>query len=325
MPHRRLALETFAASLALLAACRVDPRAGMHFSPSDAAPPGWTPPPPRPQVVVASQEAPPAPNPAPAPAPTPQEPPPKEPTPEAPPPPQGAPPQEPPKPAAETPNLDPVDEARARNEIAFENDYLRMKERLIPQQLGRWLAIVDGRVLPSDDRGRPSPTAKMEDCLAVADGVNARPLHRFVFQIGEEGDVLYADSSRTARSAVGSALRSSLNVTAGYDARSGELTWTRGGKSRHFALDHERFPLVLSDPLQRNSMATHVVDSSGFGGFVVLEAVNAALLEGARYEIPGHVLLKTGGGMQELRRMRVRVTIPELDVDVTVPAAAWPR
>jgi len=26
-----------------------------------------------------------------------------------------------------------------------------------------------------------------------------------------------------------------------------------------------------------------------------------------------------------LRRMRVRVTIPELDVDVTVPAAAWPR
>jgi hypothetical protein len=90
-------------------------------------------------------------------------------------------------------------------------------------------------------------------------------------------------------------------------------------------LDHERFSLMLSDPLQRNSMATNVVDSSGFGGFVVLEAVNAALLDGARFEIPGHVLLKTGGGMQELRRMRVRVTIPELDVDVTVPAAAWPR
>ncbi|HET6164266.1 MAG TPA: hypothetical protein VFG37_11400 [Planctomycetota bacterium] len=336
MLHRRLALETFAAFLpllSLLAACRVDPRAGMHFSPSETAPPKWTPPQPRPQTVVAPQEAPPAPNPAPAPAPAPQQPTPQEPPPASPP--QGAPPQdppkpeaapqEPPKPAAETPNLDPVDEARARNEIAFENDYLRMKERLIPQQLGRWLAIVDGRVLPSDDRGHPSPTAKMEDCLAVADGVNARPLHRFVFQIGEEGDVLYADSSRTARSAVGSALRSALNVTAGFDARSGELTWTRGGKSRRFALDHERFPLVLSDPMQRNSMATHVVDSSGFGGFVVLEAVNAALLEGARYEIPGNVLLKTGGGLQELRRMRVRVTIPELDVDVTVPAAAWPR
>jgi hypothetical protein len=313
MLHRRLALESFAAFLALLAACRVDPRAGMYFSPSDAAPPDWTPPPPRPQVVLPPQETPPAP------APTPQDAPPQE------PPKPETPPQEPPKPAAETPPLDPIDEARARNEIAFENDYLRMKERLIPQQLGRWLAIVDGRVLPSDDRGRPSPTEKMSDCLAVADGVNARPLHRFVFQIGEEGDVLYADSSRTARSAVGSALRSALNVTAGYDARSGELTWTRGGKSRKFMLDHERFPLALSDPLQRNSMATQVVDSSGFGGFVVLEAVNAALLDGARFEIPGHGLLKTGGGMQELRRVRVRVTIPELDVDVTVPAAAWPR
>lgn len=336
MLHRRFAFETFAAVLALLAACRVDPRAGMHFSPTDVPPAVSTPPKPRPQVVLTPQEAPPAP--APQESPKPETPPQDAPKPETPPPdapkPEGAPqdapkpetpPQEPPNPAAAAPNLDPIDEARARDEIAFENDYLRMKERLIPQQLGRWLAIVDGRVLPSDDRGHPSPTATMADCLAVADGVNAKPLHRFVFQIGEEGDVLYADSSRTARSAVGSALRSALNVTAGYDARTGELTWTRGGKSRRFALDHERFPLVLSDPLQRSSMATHVVDSSGFGGFVVLEAVNAALLEGARYEIPGNVLLKTGTGMQELRRMRVRVAIPELDVDVTVPAAAWPR
>ena len=110
MLHRRLALETSVAFLALLAACRVDPRAGMYFSPSDAARPEWTPPPPRPQVVLPPQETPPPP---------PQEAPPQE------PPKPEAPPQEPPKPAAETPPLDPVDEARARNEIAFENDYLR--------------------------------------------------------------------------------------------------------------------------------------------------------------------------------------------------------
>ena len=330
MIARLLTLESLAVCFALVVSCRVDPRANMHFAPGDAVDPAWSAPPPkpRPQVVLPPQEAPPK-DPAPAPAPTPEAPP--APPPDSPPmppqeaPPQEAPPQEAPKPEAGAPQLDPVDEARARDEFAFENDYLRMKERLIPQQLGRWLAIVDGRVLPSDDRGRPSPTAKMADCLAVADGVNARPLHRFVFQIGEEGDVLYADSSRTARSAVGSALRSALNVSAGYDPRSGELTWTRGEKSRRFVLDHERFPLVLTDPQQRNSMATNVVDSSGFGGFVVLEAVNAALLDGARYEIPGRVLLKSGGGVQELRRMRVRVSIPELDVDVTVPAAAWPR
>jgi hypothetical protein len=314
---RLLALEMSAALTFFgLGSCRTDPRAGMHFTPLEAAPVAWRAPAPRPQVVV-KQETPPVPAPkdapagppAPAPAPAPA---------------KETPPPEAAKPVQDA-NVDERDEARARDEIAFENDYLRMKERLVPQQLGKWLVIMDGRVLPSDERGRPSPTATMADCLAVADGVNPTPMHRFVFQIGEEGDVLYAESSRAARSAVGSALRSTLGISAGYDARSGELTWARGEKTRRYTLDHEHFPIQLSDPLQRQSMVTPMVDSSGFGGFVVLEAGNAVLLDGARFEIPGRVLLKTGDGMQELRRMRVRLAIPELDVDVTVPAAAWPR
>ena len=58
---------------------------------------------------------------------------------------------------------------------------------------------------------------------------------------------------------------------------------------------------------------------------LLIVGLGLATLYSASYEIPGRVLHKSGGVVQELRRMRVRVSIPELDVDVTVPAAAWPR
>jgi hypothetical protein len=313
-------------------ACHVDPRAGMSLaSPDPVAPPWWAPPPHK-QVMVAA---------TPQEAPKPDAPKPDAPKPDAPK--QDAPKPDAPKPDAPKPDAksdkpaltpeeaaaekvrDETDDQRAHDEIVFENEYLRMKERLVPDELGKWLVIVDGRILPSDAHGKPAPAAAMADALAVADAIDEKALHRFVFRIGEEGDVLYADPSHSIRSVVGTALKSLLAVSAGYDPRANELTWTREGKSHRFKFDHERFSLLLSDPLGRQTMATPVADSSGFGGFLALEAVNAVVLDGPRFEIPGRVLLKTGDGFQELRRTRIRVRIPELDVDVTVPAAAWPR
>jgi len=292
-----------------LSCSQVEPGAVNAAAPDPAAA-GFQAQRPRPQVVVAapSQETPATPEPA---QPVGEKPEAKA---------EGAPPAALPKEGE-----DAIDEQRARDEIAFENDYLRFKERLVPAQLGRWIAIVSGRVVPVDDKGKLAPAASMPDCLAAADAVDEKALHRFVFQIGEEGDVFYADASRSPRSVVGAAFKSTLGIVAGFDARSGEMTWTRAGKSRRFKFDHERFELAISDPTDRQSMATAVVDSSGYGGFLALEAASAVLLDGARFEIPGRVLLKTGDGVEALRRTRVRVKVGELDVDVTVPAAAWPR
>ena len=322
---------TFAAFAAFVA-CHTDPFEGMHTS--DRVPIGqpFQAPPPHPQVMVDAtpQESPKPPDtpPAdvrkPAPAPKPE-----------------VPKADAPKPDAAKPVVadaagkqegvpsdkvrDEIDEARAHNEITYENEYLRMKERLVPDQLGKWLAIVNGRIVPSDSHGRPEPAATLESCLAFADTIDDKALHRFVFRVGEEGDVLYADPAHSARSVVGTALKSLLAVSATFDVRSNEVTWTREGKTHRFKIDHERFPILLSDPIGRQSMETQVADSSGFGGFLALEAVSAIVLDGPRYEIPGRVLLKTGDGFQELRRTRVRVHIQDLDVDVVVPAAAWPR
>jgi hypothetical protein len=308
-------------AFALFEACHSDPTEGMHFS--DRVPIGqpYQAPPPNPQVMVAvdPQEAPKSTD-----APKPEVPKAEAPKPD------GA-KQEAPKTdekadaAAAEKVRDETDEARARNEIAYENEYLRMKERLVPDQLGKWLAIVNGKIVPSDSHGKPEGAATMENCIDFADTVDPKALHRFVFRIGEEGDVLYADPAHSARSVVGSALKSVLAVSSTYDVRTSEVTWTRAGRTHRFKLERERFPILLSDPVGRQSMETLVADSSGFGGFFALEAVSAIVLDGPRFEIPGRVLLKTGDGFQELRRTRVRVHISDLDVDVVVPAAAWPR
>jgi hypothetical protein len=319
----------FLVAFTAVVGCGTEPSAGLHVS-SDRVPIGqpWQAPLPHPQVMVEptpqetpkTPDAPPAdvPN-APPPAPAP-----------------GVPKADAPKPDAAKPDdksqettadkvRDETDEQRAHDEITYENEYLRVKERLVPDQLGKWLAIVNGRIVPSDSHGRPEPAATMESCLAFADTVDEKALHRFIFRVGEEGDVLYADPAHSARSVVGSALKSLLAVSATFDVRTGEMSWIREGKMHRFKLDHERFPILLSDPVGRQSMQTQVADSSGFGGFLALEASTAVVLDGPRYEIPGRVLLKTGDGFQELRRTRVRVKIPDLDVDVVVPAAAWPR
>jgi hypothetical protein len=328
-------LIVFATALVAFDSCHVDPRAGMNLASPDPVPPPWWAPLPHKQVMVEAtpQEAPKVPD-APKPAPE---------APKGDAPKQDAPKQDAPKPEVpksdakpDKPELTPAeaaaekirdetDDQRAHDEIVFENEYLRQKERLVPDELGKWLVIVDGRLLPSDAHGKPAPAATMAECLAIADATDEKALHRFVFRIGEEGDVLYADPSRAIRSVVGTSLKSLLGVSAGYDPRANELTWTREGKSHRFKFDHERFSIMLSDPLGRQSMATPVADSAGFGGFLALESINSVVLDGPRFEIPGRVLLKTGEGFQELRRVRIRVRIPELDVDVTVPAAAWPR
>jgi hypothetical protein len=239
-------------------------------------------------------------------------------------PPQETPPQESPAqgaPPAEA--ADPADAERARNETAFEDDYLRQKERLFPAHAGHWLAIVDGRLLPADARGRPAPAATLDECLAAADAANVAALHRFLFRIGEEGDVVYLDPRAPNQSVVGMGFKLALGIAATFDPASSAVTWTRAGKSRRFALDHGEFELRLSDPTGRQLAAARVSDSAGYAGFLLIDAALGDLLDAERFEIPGRALLRAGDQIRELRRAHLRVELPELDLDERVPAAVW--
>jgi len=222
---------------------------------------------------------------------------------------------------------DPIALQREMNEIAFENAYLRQKERLFADHAGQWLAIVGARIWPSDERGRPAPAASFDDCMKSATAADPAALHRFVFRIGEEGDVVHADSSGAPRNVVGSALRAMLGIDAAFDAKQFAIRWTRGGKSKQFQLgiDRQQIELLLTDPGGRQSMGTLLADSAIFSGYLALESTFAALLDAHRFEIPGRVLLETPAGVSVLRRARVRLRVPELELDAIVPLAAWSR
>ena len=264
----------------------------------------WTAPAPRPQVMVPVQETPPSP---PIPPPSPE---------------VESEEDELATPDAPEPRT-PLDVARELNELTYEDDYLRVKERLVPEQLGRWIGIVGGRIVPEGERGKFQPAETFEACIKAADAADREALHRFIFRIGEEGDVIYADVSSQPRTVIGGAFRSKFGIAASFDARAGELKWTRAGKSKSFKLEHDQFELLLADPSGRQSMGTRLSDSSSFAGFVALDANTADLLDSERFEIPGRVLLRSDRGVVELRRTRVRIQVKDLDLDELVPAAAW--
>lgn len=248
---------------------------------------------------------------------------------ETPPPPE-PPPESAPESAPDAPSeppADPTDEQRGHNEAAYEGDYLRQKERLVREELGKWVAIAGGRLLPADARGRLAPAPTFEACLLAAEAADPDSLHRFLFRIGEEGDVVYSDASTRPRNVIGSGLKGALGIAAAFDARAGELRWTRGAKSRTFKLEREQIELLLRDPAGRQSMGVRLADSTAFSGFVLLESTPADLLDAELFEIPGRALLRTGGDppVVVLRRARVRVVVRELDLDELVPVAAWPR
>ncbi|MSR48292.1 MAG: hypothetical protein EXS13_14735 [Planctomycetes bacterium] len=325
MPLSDLRPAWWAATLlagALGCAAASDPLFGARPTPP-VSPRTWVQPP-YPQALVVTESLPQETRPAPAPAPAPDTPAPQ---------PGEAPPSDPPTaddvpvtaPAVEAPaaDPDPVDLERGRNEATFEDSYLRQKERLFAANAGRWIAIVDGRLLPVDARGRVAPAAEFGECLAAADSVNPNALHRFVFRVGEEGDVVYPDPLASARAMVGMGLKLQLGIATTFDPAASAVMWTRAGKSRRFAVERDQIELRLADPAGRQFAAIHLADSSSFSGFLLLEPTLADLLDAERFEIPGRVVLKHGEQLRELRRSRLRVQVAELELDEPVPAAIW--
>lgn len=221
---------------------------------------------------------------------------------------------------------------RAANESCFERDYLRVKERLFDEHAGHWLAIVAGRLLPTDARGRPAPAPLLADALNAADTLDRDALHRFVFRVGEEGDLLYPDplpapqDAATARvppptALVGVGAKLRLAIQSRFDPAGPAILWTRGGASHRFPLERDTMSLRLADPTGRTALVARLADSASYAGFLLLDAANADLLDAERFEVPGRVVLEHGDALRELRRSRLRLVVPELELDELLPAA----
>src|SRR5262245_25424324 len=76
-----------------------------------------------------------------------------------------------------------IESERARDDDAYSGEYDWRREILFHQHAGEWAAIVGGEILA------PFPT--LEACAAEAEKRHPKALHRYVFRIGEDGEVRY--------------------------------------------------------------------------------------------------------------------------------------
>lgn len=80
---------------------------------------------------------------------------------------------------------------RIANQAAFDQVYTTKKESLMERHAGDWIAIVGGKLLPMDEDGRIAPMPSLEQLSLAIEVASAEAHHRFVFRIGEEGEIRY--------------------------------------------------------------------------------------------------------------------------------------
>ncbi|HET6203276.1 MAG TPA: hypothetical protein VFI25_10795 [Planctomycetota bacterium] len=222
-------------------------------------------------------------------------------------------------PAQETrPDEDLVAAQREKNERFFLSDYLERREGLVERSAGKWIAIVAGE--------STSPAETFADCLRAADARDAKALHRFVFRIGEEGPVAYRVGGATDPNLVGLRFFGYLDIhPMEFKFADGQLTCWRGERSKVFRIEDNRIPLLLGVPGGTSVRPIRVGASTGFTGIAVFDAASASELGLTRFEIPGEVTLDGSFGRSVCRRARMRVQIPELEIDEILPVAVWKR
>ncbi|MCB9916041.1 MAG: hypothetical protein H6828_13005 [Planctomycetes bacterium] len=222
-----------------------------------------------------------------------------------------------------------VELARAENQRAYEQDYLRRREALFEAHAGEWVVIAGGRLLPLDEHGKLRPAATREAADAAAEALAPGAEQRFVFRIGEDGDARYFPTLSSQSEWIGLQLLHRFEGTAwiapdgvfvtprgaepGSGVRLGDGTLSESGPRAELELD-------TGEGTARQSIA--FVASTGFEGYAVLGAARAAGLRLARWEIPGAVRLDSGD--PPLRRARAHVVAPQGVLDAWLPVAVRP-
>lgn len=214
---------------------------------------------------------------------------------------------------------DPAALERVENEKAFREEYLPKKESLFERGAGKWLVIADGHLLLDT----PVETIKDAEFLGRKCAPNAK--HRFVFRIGEEGDVSYRLGGTADPFSVGGNFLA--QVKDGCEIRfSGdqEGVYSGGKKISSSSIDKGlKIHPEVSPPLSEKGKEIEFLVATGFQGFLTLAQKEASSLSLELWEIPGTVHLEGVFQSGTARRARVKVKIPEVQEEFTVPVAVW--
>ncbi len=218
-----------------------------------------------------------------------------------------------------------ADQERARNDERYEKEYLHRKDVLFIQHPGDWISIVRGKL--SD------PFPSLIACAAAAEKEHPSAAHRYMFRIGEEGDVHYDGPAPLEPcqplNVVGGTFKALFHIGFAWQAGGDDawLAWERSGKRRTFQWKRPSriTGLEIADPLASTRAELAVVDSGSSTALLLLDTPTASALGLERFEIPGRAVVDYSSERIQCRRARARVRVPEIDLDETVPIAVWPK
>jgi hypothetical protein len=216
-----------------------------------------------------------------------------------------------------------VESERARDDETYAGEYGWQREILFHQHAGEWAAIAGGELL--------APFATLEACVAEADKRHPKALHRYVFRIGEDGEVRYQVSvmfvEGQPRNIAGNSFRACFHIASEYGGGTETIRWMKGERVKTFEWKNPSHVdgFTVCDPSGIRARTIGLTDSTGSNHWLALEAGVARDLHLETFEIPGRAVITGGVNEGSFRRAHVRVRIPELDLDDVVPAFVWPR
>ena len=227
----------------------------------------------------------------------------------------------------------PIAAARMQDDAAYAL-YLHQRELLIARgSAGRWVAIAEGELLPRKGEAI-APAEELPTLLALVDTLHPAALHRYLFRVGEEGDVAYdyyapnlpfSDACGMGLFQATFLAEPESELVLAFDR-----VYAKRGERRHsWAFGEHGIALHLEspgeDPVGGRGLDTLVTPSSACDGSFVLSAESAAKLRLELFEIPGVCRYGKLDGMKECRRAHLRWRVAELELDAVVPVAIWPQ
>jgi len=236
------------------------------------------------------------------------------------------------KPAKPKPAPGTVAAERAANLACYKTYYVWQKESLFLDHAGEWVVIAGGKIWPRHPKHNSVEPAKtMQLALAAVDPKLANAKHRYVFRVGEDGDLAYSLGGAQPRHVIGNGFMRYLDDIQ-WSASAGLLIWNYKGKRKVFKQKGpHKVPFASLDLRAPGAgqgvkpISRRFVFSTGFSGITVMPPDTAKKLDLARFEIPGTIQIT--GLMQSgpCYRARVQVAVPDLGLAKSLTVAVWKR
>jgi len=222
-----------------------------------------------------------------------------------------------------------VEEELRADEIAYRFLYLPEQSRLTTDHRGEWVAIVAGRVATATG-ARIEPVKTLEDADAAARAAAPNATHRFVFQVGEEGDVEWPMGGCELQHVLGNpflALLKRPDVKMEGLGPGERIEFCLGDTLTEITVkgadDRMYLRPEVGAPAAAGAASETYCISTGFNGAATMSPASAAGLE--LWEIPGVAHVKGEVQSGDCRRARARMRWANTPLDFVVPVAVWPK